>query len=143
MATSRQFRGRLRALFMAADRLAHLSERQREVEHQTRTVESGGVGSHRIIDTTDLSVDETYQICLESLITAQTLGFVRHAFAPDLPSQDQRAPDAPVWTLADEVLCIRLRRRQAKLACETSHRPAPNHWRIDLIESSGRILTDD
>jgi adenylate kinase family enzyme len=42
--------------------LQHLQERRREVEHQIRILESDAMGSRRIIDTTDLSVDETYRI---------------------------------------------------------------------------------
>jgi deoxyadenosine/deoxycytidine kinase len=40
----------------------HLSERRREVEHQIRILESDAMSSRRTIDTTDLSVDETYRI---------------------------------------------------------------------------------
>jgi predicted kinase len=48
--------------------LQHLSERRREVEHQIRILESVAMGSRRMIDTTGLSVNETYQACVESLV---------------------------------------------------------------------------
>jgi hypothetical protein len=40
----------------------HLSERRRKVEHQIRILASDAMSSRRTIDTTDLSVDETYRI---------------------------------------------------------------------------------
>jgi predicted kinase len=47
--------------------LQHLSERQRDVEHQVRILESDAMRSRRMIDTTGLSVDELTRTCLESL----------------------------------------------------------------------------
>jgi deoxyadenosine/deoxycytidine kinase len=47
--------------------LQDLAARRRDVEHQIRILESGAMSTRRIIDTTDLSVSETYQACLQSL----------------------------------------------------------------------------
>ena len=47
--------------------LQRLPERQHEIEHQVLVLESDAMRSHRVIDTTDLSVEEVYRTCLESL----------------------------------------------------------------------------
>jgi hypothetical protein len=55
-----EVRGRLRDL-------DDLPRRRRETEHQVRLLESEAMRGRNVIDTTHLSVGDTYQICLERL----------------------------------------------------------------------------
>ena len=45
--------------------LQRLPDRRQDVEHQVRVLESDAMRSYRVIDTTYLSVEETYRICLD------------------------------------------------------------------------------
>ena len=47
--------------------LQRLPERRHDIEHQVRVLESEAMRPYRVIDTTDLSVEEVYRTCLASL----------------------------------------------------------------------------